>query len=112
MFDFKPICGPFEAVLASFWWPQHPYGDPGTCRDPRKGIEVKTVYQKHGPRVRHGGAFESLFWMIFQLDFAILFGIEFFRLWAALGPKSMFKGARKGANMDQKVTPDRFCAMC
>ena len=39
----ESICGAFEAVLASFWWPQRPSGNVGGHGGPGKGTEPNKV---------------------------------------------------------------------
>ena len=99
--DFAPICGPFEAVLASFWWPRHPYGDPGT---PGR-VQKWKRHQKHGSRVRRRGPFQSLFWSIFQLHFVILFWNQLFQAVCGFGAQNHARRRPKGSKHEPESAP-------
>ena len=104
MCDFKPICGPFEAVLASFWWPRHPYGDPGTCRDPRKGTEVKNTSKTRfaGPAA---GAISDPFLDDFSARFCHTFWNRLFQAVCGFGAQNHAQRRSKGSKHEPESDP-------
>ena len=104
MCDFKPICGPFEAVLASFWWPRHPYGDSGTCRDPRKGTEVQKYIKTRfaGPA---SGAISEPFFDDFSVRFCYTFWNRLFQAVCGFGAQNHAQRRSKGSKHEPESDP-------
>ena len=98
--------------LRQFW---HHFGGLGTLMatlGPQEGYRSEKYIKNTVRGSGVGGHFGVFVGIIFSVRFCHTFWNRLFQACAVLGPKTILKGTRKAANMNQKVTPDGFCAMC